>query len=284
LTTTSRYEDVSLLHAARDGDPRARERIVAGQLALVRSVAAHYRDLGLPLEDLVQEGSMGLLEAIATFDPERGSDFDAYARFRVRRSIRNALTEQSRLIRLPKQVVERRRAIARAESAFTAATGHPPTVVELSDATGLSPAAVVQTQGIAGAPVSLDTPLLDDGTTLEGALADTSASDPAAETVDHEQVELVDDAVAHLPERQREVIARHYGFGGTPEDIAAVAAALRLSRQRVRTIERDALYRLRNSLEHPLDARHRLMPLDDGRGVDGRRQRAVRKSARRRKP
>jgi len=283
LTTTSHNEDVLLLHAARDGDRRARERLVAENLTLVRSVAAHYRDLGLPMDDLVQEGSLGLLEAIARFDPERGSDFEAYARFRVRRAIRNALTEQSRLIRLPKQVVERRRAIARAESALAAAGGHTPTVAELSSATGLSPGTVVRTQGVAGPPVSLDQPLLDDGTTLEGALADANASDPAAEAADHEQVELIDEAVAHLPDRQREVITRHFGFGRMPEDIADVAATLHLSRQRVRTIERDALYCLRDRLERPLDTRCRSMPFDNGGRVGGRGERAVRKSARARK-
>jgi RNA polymerase sigma factor (sigma-70 family) len=209
----------------------------------------------LPADDLVQEGSIGLLEAIETFDPSRGADFESYARFRVRRAIRNALTEQSRLIRLPKQVVERRRAITRAESELAAAIGHAPTVAELSTATGLPPAAVVQTQGVARQPVSLDQPLLDDGTTLEGALADASAADPAAEAADHEQVELIDAAVAHLPTRQREVIARHFGVGRAPEDIAEVAAALHLSRQRVRTIERDALYRLRESLDRPRSPR-----------------------------
>ena len=92
-------EDATVLEAARRGDSRAHEKLVAKHLGLIRSVAAHYRNLGLPFDDLVQEGSVGLLEAIDLYDPARGADFETYARFRARRAIRNALTEKSRLIR-----------------------------------------------------------------------------------------------------------------------------------------------------------------------------------------
>ena len=101
-------------------------RSSAEHLPAVRSVALRYRNLGLSVDDLVQEGSIGLLEAIDRYEPERSPDFESYARFRIRRAIRNALTEQSRLIRLPKQIVERRRAIERAEANIkTANRSHP---------------------------------------------------------------------------------------------------------------------------------------------------------------
>jgi RNA polymerase primary sigma factor len=245
-------EDVSL---ARRGDRRARERIVREHLALVRAVASRYRDLGLPLDDLVQEGSVGLLEAIDSFDSTRSPEFEAYARFRVRRAIRNALTEQSRLVRLPKHVVERRRALRRAESMLAAASGHLPSVDELSSATGLSRATIVATESVAGTPVSLGQPLLEDGATLETMLVDAHATDPAAEAAEQERVTVLGDAVAGLPPREREVIERHFGLGCSPEDLAEVAADLHLSRQRTRTIERDALYRLRDRLERRLDRR-----------------------------
>src|SRR6266571_8655456 len=94
-------EDGAVLEAATR---RARDAFVAEHLSLVRSVAAHYRNLGLPFDDLVQEGSIGLLEAIDCYDPTGGADFETYARFRVRRAIRNALTEKSRVIRLPNRL------------------------------------------------------------------------------------------------------------------------------------------------------------------------------------
>jgi RNA polymerase primary sigma factor len=248
-TGMSRSEDTQLVQAARSGDRRARETLVAENLVAVRSLAAHYRDLGLPLDDLVQEGSVGLLEAIAEYDAARGADFATYARFRIRRAIRNALTEKSRLIRLPKQVVERRRAIERADAGLTAARGHAPTVQELAAAVGLPSATVAETRSLAGVPISLDQSVLPDGSTLETVVADATALDPAVEAVEHEQAELIDLAVGDLPARQREIVTRHFGLGRPPEEIAQVASALHLSQQRTRTIERDALYALRDRLE-----------------------------------
>lgn len=232
--------------ASLDG---SREDLIADHLPLVRSIAVRYRGLGLPVEDLVQEGALGLLEAIDRFEPGRGVDFESYARFRIRRAIRNALTEQSRLIRLPKQIVERRRAIDHAEASLKSATGRPPTPAELATATGLSASVVVALRSLGTPPVSLDQTVLEDGSTLEALIADSSALDPEDETVEREEVEEVDDAVAALPARQREIVTRHFGLGGNPEQIAEVAADLHVSQQRVRAIERDALSTLRDRLE-----------------------------------
>ena len=245
----SNDEDATLLAAAKRGDRRARERIVANHLHDIRSVAFHYRGLGLPFDDLMQEGSLGLLEAISLYNPARGADFETYARFRARRAIRNALTEKSRVIRLPKQVVERRRAIERTEARLAAIEGHLPTTREVAVALGLPESSVAETRGVSGAPVSLDQTLLPDGSTLEAVVADGTAADPAVEAVEHEQAELVDAAVAALPERQREVLSRHFGLGRSSQEIADVADALHLSQQRTRAIERDALYALRERLD-----------------------------------
>lgn len=239
-----------LLHAAKQGDRRARERVVAAHLSLVRSLATRYRDIGLPLDDLVQEGSCGLLDAIDHYDDARGPDFETYARFRVRRAIRNALTEQARLIRLPKQIVERRRAIDRAAAELAAARGHPPTAVEVAAATGLPVASVVEARDAAASAVSLDQPVLPDGSSLESLVVDETAANPETEAVEHAEIELVDDAVAHLDDREREIVTRHYGIGRETETLADVAAALHLSEQRTRTIEARALYELREKLEH----------------------------------
>lgn len=215
----------------------------------VRAIACRYRGFGLPIDDLVQEGALGLLEATDRYDAQRGMDFDVYARFRIRRAIRNALTNQSRLIRLPKEVVERRRAIERAESAITNATGRTPTPDELAAATGLRPDAVIAARSVGAAPVSLDQATLADGSSLEVFIADTSALDPEVEVVEREGVEEVDDAVAALPARQREIVSRHFGLGRDAEEIAELAADLHVSQQRARAIERDALYALRDRLE-----------------------------------
>lgn len=242
------------LEAARHSDRKVRRQLVERHLGLVHSVAFRYRGLGLPVDDLVQEGSIGLLEAIELYDPSRGMDFETYARFRVRRAITNALTEKSRVIRLPKQVVERRRAIERTQERFVAAEGRLPTSVELAEVMDVPQSVILETRGFSVSPVSLDQSVLPDGSTLEMLVADAASPDPAVETVCHEQIELVDEAVAELPERQKEILTRHFGLGREAEQMADVAAALHLSRQRARAIEQDALYTLRDRLS-PLRTR-----------------------------
>ena len=238
-----------LLDAAKGGDRRARERVVAAHLGLVKAIASRYRDLGLPLDDLVQEGSLGLLEAIDRHDPARGS-FDGFASFRVRRAIQNALTDQARLVRLPKQIVERRRALALADARLTEeANGQAPTVDELAAATGLPPTAVVEARSAPAGTRSLDEPLLPDGSTRESLVADGSAPDPLRTALEHEQAELVRRAVAQLNGRKREVISHRFGLDQPEEPLLEIAGRLHLSAERTRAIERDALYELRTRLE-----------------------------------
>ena len=258
-------EGTELFEAARRGDRRARERIVAERLPGVRAIALRYRNLGLSVDDLVQEGSLGLLEAIDRYESDRGTNFESYARFRTRRAIRNALTEQSRLIRLPKQIVERRRAIERAESSLKSATGRTPTMADLAAATGLAPAAIAAARTIGTTPISLDQPVLEDGSTLEALVGDSSAPSPEDETVEHQQAQAVDEAVDSLPRRQRVVVSRHFGLGCEPQQIADVASELHVSQQRARAIERDALYTLRERLDPEVTPR----PTRSGSGDSG---------------
>jgi RNA polymerase primary sigma factor len=244
----------NLLRDARRGDREARERLVVAHLGLIRTVASHYRDLGLSFDDLVQEGSLGLLDAIDRYDPAREVVFEAFARFRVRRAIRNALTDQARLIRLPKQIVEKRRLLARTEAKLTAANGRGPTLSELAAATGLSLPAVREARTAPIAPVSLDEQVVEDGSALESLVADANAPDPETEAISAERALRVRDAVAALPPRQREIIRKRFGFGGDIVDVATLADRLRISERRTRTIEHDGLHELAAELEAALRA------------------------------
>ena len=238
-----------LVLAAQRGDRAARDRVVGASIELVRATASRYRNLGLPFDDLVQEGSIGLLEAIERFDGRRSPDFERYARFRVRRRIHSALTEQSRLVRLPKHVVERRRAIDRAATRIAVATGRAATTEELADATGLTQDAVHEARSAAVELVSLDDPVLPDGSTLATAIADPAATDPQLELLEREQLERLRSGVDALPPRQRTVVVRHWGLDGIPTTTQELAGELRLSSGRARTIANDALYVLRATLD-----------------------------------
>jgi len=222
-----------LLRAAQRGERRARDRIVSSRLTLVHSAARRYLNLGLPLEDLVQEGAVGLLEAIDRFDLTSG-DFERFARFRIRRSMRNALTERSRLVRLPKHVVERRRALARASDEGAR------TVVALAAATGLSLQAVTDALNAESTPVSLDL--------AEISTIDPSIPDPALLVVEHDSAERLEAALASLPDRQQQIVRQVFGLDGPSCCIGAVAAELGLSRERTRALLRSGLAELRTTL------------------------------------
>ena len=236
--------------AAQRGDRAARDQLVTSNLGLVRSVAARYRDLGLPFDDLVQEGAIGLLDAIDHYDPGRGASFESYSRFRIRRAIRNALTEKARVIRLPKQVVERRRAIERAEAKLAAAAaGRTPAPAEIASVTGLSVASVKDARSASVATVSLDEPVLPDGSPLEGLVADPRAADPELKLLEREQTKLLAAALADLPERQRQIVSCKWGIGEASMPNRVLASKLSLSPRRTQTIGRDALYELRKALD-----------------------------------
>jgi RNA polymerase primary sigma factor len=237
-----------LFRAARSHDRGARERLVVSHLGLVRAVASRYRDLGLPFDDLVQEGALGLLDAIDRYDPCRDTDFEAFARFRVRRAIRNALTEQARLVRLPKQVVERRRMLARTQARLTSESGRTPTTAELAAATGLSPLSIHDARTAAIAATSLDAPVARDGSTLANLIADSTAADPESAVLSAAEAHLVRNAVARLAPRSREIVSRHFGLDGGETGVATVALDLHLSERRTRTIECDALHQLASEL------------------------------------
>jgi RNA polymerase sigma factor (sigma-70 family) len=239
----------SLLRAARNDDHGARDALLESELPLVRKIALRYRGAGLPYDDLVQEGSIGLLEAIERYDERFGVEFEAYARFRVHRAIRNALTERARLVRLPKHVVERRRLIERESARLFAATGQSPSPAELSEQTGLPPDCIRAAVDAGIDAVSLDEPVTPDGSPLQEFVADPAASDPETALVERDEFARVDAAVEHLPPRQRHIVEEAFGFGTDQESIATIAAEQHLSAQRTRAIMLDALYKLRAELE-----------------------------------
>lgn len=232
---------VTALEAARH-DRRARERFVEEHLPTVRAIAARYRGLNVPFDDLVQEGCIGLLAAIEAFDPARGVDFETFSRFQIRCAIRDALTQASRLVRLPKRVVERRRAIDRMEAALAAAGGHVPSALEIAGELDLPLDVIVETRAAPSAWMPLEAP-------LDQVLPDVSAVDPARDAARHDEITRLDAALETLPERQREVLVRRFGLGCPTEDLSEVATSLHVSRQRARAIEQAALYALRDRLE-----------------------------------
>jgi RNA polymerase primary sigma factor len=214
-------------------------------MGLVRSVAFRYGNLGLPVEDLVQEGAIGLLTAIDDYDPSRGAAFSTYAFWRVRAAVTHALTAQGQLIRVPRPVLERRRRLAGACDQLAAA-GRAPTATQLAATTGLAPRDVEE----ALAPRTVVS--LDQQAEGGAALGELVASDPAGwpepQAVEHDRARAVRAALGHLRGRKRAIVRRHFGLDGEPETLAHIADDLNLSPERTRALQDEALRELAGEL------------------------------------
>ena len=231
---------------ARRGDHLARTKLVEEHMGLVRSVAFRYRDLGLPVEDLVQEGAIGLLAAIDDYDSSRGASFSTYAFWRVRAAVTHALTAHGQLVRLPRPLIERRRQVAQTRE-LLAGAGRPPSLNELAKATTLPAADVAEALAPAGVD-SLDQPALN-GIALGELLAADAAGSPEAQLVSSEELRVVRGAVRHLRGRKRTIVSRHFGFAGNPETLTEIADDLHLSPERTRALKDEALRELAVELE-----------------------------------
>ena len=242
-------EEVELAKKVERGDKAAKERMINSNLRLVVSIAKRYQGHGVPLGDLIQDGIIGLNRAVEKFDWRRGFKFSTYATWWIRQACQRAISSQSRTIRVPAHVHERRVKLARVRGQLAAEHGRDPTNEELAEATGFELQHVEEALGVAEATVSLNQTVGEDGDGELGDLfADPSAVDPFDEAGDLLRRQSVRDAVSALPELERRVLELRFGFAGEQQSLEAIEKELGISRERVRKLERQAFERLSGEL------------------------------------
>ncbi len=247
-------EEVELAKRIERGDPRAKERMINSNLRLVVHNARRYTGRGVSLGDLVQEGIIGLNRAVEKFDWRRGFKFSTYATWWIRQACQRAIANQSKTIRIPVHVDERRTKLARTRQRFEVAHGRPPTLEELAEASGMSVQHAQEALETVEASVSLNQQVGDDGAALGDLFADPESVDPESVAVDSMRGVAVRQAVAKLPERERRVIELRFGFDGEMMPLEAIGRELGITRERVRQLEREALERLGDELENVVEA------------------------------
>ncbi len=240
----SAEEEVELAQRIEAGDQQAKDRMITSNLRLVVFIAKRYQGHGLPLLDLIQEGVLGLVRAVEKFDWRRGFKFSTYATWWIRQAIQRGIQNRARTIRVPAYVLDRARALERAEERLAEELGRDPTAEEVASAAGLSVEDAEAAREATRRVSSLDEPVGEEEETALGELVAGSESFEDELHVGLEREEL-QRAVARLPEPHQTVVRLRYGIdGGEPVGITEAARRMRVRTQRVKELEQQALERL----------------------------------------
>jgi len=243
-------EEIDLAARIKKGDREARTLMITANLRLVIKIAHDYANLGLPLLDLVSEGNIGLMRAVERFDPAKGGKLSTYAAWWIKQSIKRALANQSKTIRLPVHLVDKISKMNRVASQMSEELGREPTDDELAEEVGLSPRSVSQLKTASIRPTSLDAPINgDDSTEFGDLVGDEDARTPFEFLRDRDLRDELPELLAVLDPRERLIIFQRFGLDGArPRTLEEVGNKLGVTRERIRQVQNIALMKLRRAL------------------------------------
>ena len=243
-------EEVELAKAVERGDLRAKERLINSNLRLVVANAKRYQGQGLSLLDLIQEGILGLIRAAEKFDWRRGYKFSTYATFWIRQAIQRALEQKARTIRVPTELAQRERRVARVERELATELGREPSDEEVADRAKIDLGELEGIRSASRVVTSLDRPIGEEGETEYGALLPSDEPAPEEEVSVTLEEQTLRQAVSRLPEEEREVVRLRYGINGTePTTIRETGMQLGIPGRQVERLEAQALRRLASRRE-----------------------------------
>ena len=244
-------EEIELAARIKKGDRKAREQMIKANLRLVVKIAHDYEGLGLPLLDLINEGNIGLMKAVERFDPAKGGKLSTYGAWWIKQSIKRALANQSKTIRLPVHLVDKISKMRRTAMKLQEMLGREPTDEELAEDLGMTASRVSQLRTAAIRPASLDAPIGDeDSNNFSEVVQDENAATPYQELEEKTVSSMLQEMVKTLDPREATILRYRFGLdGGSERTLEEVGQKFGVTRERVRQIQNIALTKLRKMIE-----------------------------------
>ncbi|MBA4149500.1 MAG: sigma-70 family RNA polymerase sigma factor [Verrucomicrobia bacterium] len=244
-------QEIELAAKIKRGDKKARELMIKANLRLVVKIAHDYEGFGLPLLDLINEGNIGLMKAVERFDPAKGGKLSTYGSWWIKQSIKRALANQSKTIRLPVHLVDKIAKMRRMAMKLQEEFGREPTDEELADEMGMTASRVSQMRTAAIRPASLDAPIGDDDSNnFAEIVQDENAATPYKQLEDKTITRMLQEMVKTLDAREATILRYRFGLDGGPEKtLEEVGHKFGVTRERVRQIQNIALNKLRKMIE-----------------------------------
>jgi RNA polymerase primary sigma factor len=256
-------QEVELAAKVKKGDAKAREQMINANLRLVVTIAHDYANLGLPVLDLISEGNIGLTKAVERFDPGKGAKLSTYAMWWIKQSIKRALANQSKTIRLPVHLVDKIAKVRRVSLQMSDELGREPTDDELGEEIGIASEKVGRLKSLGVRPASLDAPIGDDDSTqFSEVIGDEEAQTPFESLRDKNLLHEMDGLLDKLDKREMRIISQRFGLdGGEPKTLENVAKNFGITRERIRQLQNIALAKLRRALSKKDDSLNVAQPV-----------------------
>jgi RNA polymerase primary sigma factor len=244
-------EEIELAARIKKGDKKAREHMIKANLRLVVKIARDYEGIGLPLLDLISEGNIGLMKAVERFDPAKGGKLSTYGSWWIKQSIKRALANQSKTIRLPVHLVDKISKMRRTAMRLQEELGREPTDEELGEEIGITATRVAQMRMAAVRPASLDAPIGDeDSNNFSEVVQDENADTPYEQLEDKTVTGMLQEMVKTLDPREATILRFRFGLdGGAERTLEEVGEKFNVTRERVRQIQNIALKKMRKMIE-----------------------------------